>query len=66
MTASKVVALRMSTTGRVVRRTGFTAAASARKKVVGLPRGRYRFTVAAVNRIGTGRASARSGLVAAR
>ena len=66
VTAYKVVALRMSTTGRVVRRTGFTAAASARTKVVRLPKGRYRFTVAAVNRIGTGRASARSGLVAAR
>ena len=46
-------------------RTGFTAAATARSKVVRLPRGR-RFTVAAVNRVGTGRASARSGLVAAR
>ena len=66
VTAYKVVALRMSTTGRVVRRTGFTAAAAARAKVVRLPKGRYRFTVAAVNRVGTGRASARSGLVAAR
>jgi hypothetical protein len=33
---------------------------------VRLPRGRYRFTVAAANRVGTGRASARSGLVTAR
>ena len=56
----------MSATGHVVRRTGFTAAAAARAKVVRLPNGRYRFTVAAVNRVGTGRASARSGLVAAR
>ena len=45
VTAYKVVALRMSTTGRVVRRTGFTAAAAARAKVVRLPKGRYRFTV---------------------
>jgi hypothetical protein len=66
VTAYKVVALRMSATGHVVRRTGFTAAAAARAKVVRLPKGRYRFTVAAVNRVGTGRASARSGLVAAR
>jgi hypothetical protein len=66
VTAYKVVALRIGRTGAVVRRTGFTAAATARSKVVRLPRGRYRFTVAAANRVGTGRASARSGLVTAR
>ena len=60
VTAYRVVALRVGRTGTVVRRTGFTAAATARSKVVRLPRGRYRFTVAATNRVGTGRASARS------
>jgi hypothetical protein len=66
VTSYRVVALRVGRTGAVVRRTGFTAAATARSKVVRLPKGRYRFTVAAVNRVGTGRPSARSGLVIAR
>ncbi len=66
VTSYRVVALRIGRTGAVVRRTGFTAAARARARVVRLPKGRYRFTVAAVNRVGTGRPSARSGLVTAR
>ena len=66
VTAYTVGALRISSTGQVVRRTRFAAAALARAKVVRLPVGRYRFTVAAVNLLGTGRVSARSVLVTAR
>ncbi len=61
ITGYRVVALRLNAAGRVVGHTLVTRAASARAATVRLPRkGRYRFTVRAVNRLGAGPASARS------
>ncbi|MDQ3616810.1 MAG: zinc-dependent metalloprotease [Actinomycetota bacterium] len=68
VTGYKVTGLRMSTSGAVLSRTvsGIRPATS-RSYAMVLPRlGKYRFTVRAVNAVGTGTASARSNKVAGR
>jgi len=68
VTGYRVTALRMSSTGAVLGTTvSAVQPASARKLAMSLPQaGSYRFTVAAVNAVGTGAASARSNLVTGR
>jgi hypothetical protein len=66
ITAYRLTALRLGTTGKVVRRTTVAVGGSVRARTMRLARGRYRFAVVAVNRAGTSRSSARSNLVTAR
>jgi len=66
ITSYRVTALRMSSTGAVLSRTTKTVGASARRLVMTLRAGKYRFQVVAVNSVGTSRASARSNLATAR
>jgi hypothetical protein len=67
VTGYRVTALRMSSTGTVLQTTvSAVQPASARALQMTLKAGNYRFTVQAVNAVGTGAASARSNQVAAR
>jgi hypothetical protein len=62
----KVTALKMSSTGTVLRRFTKTVGPTARKLVMVLPKGRFKFQVVAINAVGASPLSARSNLVTAR
>lgn len=67
ITGYRLQAVKVSSTGAVLRTYTFSSiSASARSKTVGLPAGRYKFRVAASNRIGWGAYSAYSRIVTAR
>ena len=66
VTGYRVTALKVRRNNSVIRRITRTRPASARRWQPRLPRGLYRFQVAAVNEVGIGPASARSNRVRAR
>jgi hypothetical protein len=66
ITAYKVIALRMSSSGTVLSRTTKTVGPTVRRTAVLLRSGRYRFQVVAINAVGASPLSARSNRVTAR
>ncbi|HET7682504.1 MAG TPA: fibronectin type III domain-containing protein [Marmoricola sp.] len=66
ITSYRVTALRLSARGTVAARVTRTATPAQRRLVMRLPRGSYRFQVAALNKVGISAGSARSNRVVAR